>query len=81
MPALEIHTASNTMVRGELLIPIDPVLEEAETISEKETIQKYRTTFPHLNQKQFQIRKIPKIDLGMVIDSTEWQQSSVLLLQ
>jgi hypothetical protein len=55
MPLKEICLAQDMIFQGESSAPIIP--EEVQTISEKETIQEYKTTFPHLNTQQFRIKK------------------------
>ncbi|KAA1110707.1 hypothetical protein PGT21_030115 [Puccinia graminis f. sp. tritici] len=79
LPAPEIRLAPGMIFEGESSAPIIP--EEVQTISEKETIQKYRSTFPHLNTQQFRIRRTPKNELGMLLDSVEWKKIQINSLE
>ncbi|KAA1139228.1 hypothetical protein PGTUg99_037449 [Puccinia graminis f. sp. tritici] len=79
LPAPEIRIAPGMIFEGESSAPIIP--EEVQTISEKETIQKYKSTFPHLNTQQFRIRRTPKNELGMLLDSVEWKKIQINSLE
>ncbi|KAH9469842.1 hypothetical protein Pst134EA_007118 [Puccinia striiformis f. sp. tritici] len=71
-PMSEINEVAGTVFRGESSAPMNA--GGRETNLDKETIQKFRDTFPHLSGQQYHLRRKRRIEPETLINSIEWQK-------